>query len=129
MISRRHFAATLLAGAAFPSAAFGQSVDAVRKSARSLGQLHALLIQRGNYVIVADAPRGHGLDRAANIKSCSKSVVGLLLGTAVTRGEISRVNMSLREIAPKLIPAKATPGADAITLEDLVTLRGGQTFL
>jgi CubicO group peptidase (beta-lactamase class C family) len=125
MISRRHFAATLLAGAAFPSAAFGQSVDAVRKSARSLGQLHAILIQRGNDVIVADAPRGHGLDRAANIKSCSKSVVGLLLGTAVTRGEISRVNMSLREIAPKLIPAKATPGADAITLEDLVTLRGG----
>lgn len=125
MMSRRYFAAAGLAAGAMPSAAFGQAVDAVRKAARNLGQLHAIMVQRGHDVIVAEAPRGYGLDRAANIKSCSKSVVGLLLGTAVTRGEIKRVNMSLREIAPKLIPAKATPGADAITLEDLVTLRGG----
>ena len=125
MMTRRHFAAATLAAGAMPSAAFGQNVDAVRKAARGLGQLHAIMVQRGGDVIVAEAPRGGGLDRAANIKSCSKSVVGLLLGTAVTRGEIKRVNMSLRDVAPKLIPAKATPGADAITLEDLVTLRGG----
>jgi CubicO group peptidase (beta-lactamase class C family) len=125
MMSRRRFAATLIAGAALPSAAFGQNVDAVRRAARGLNQLHAIMVQRGGEVIVAEAPRGGGLDRPANIKSCSKSVVGLLLGTAVTRGEIKRVNASLREIAPKLIPANATQGADAITLEDLVTLRGG----
>jgi len=125
MMSRRHFAAAALAAGAMPSAAFGQNVDAVRKAARGLGQLHAIMIQRGGEVIVAEAPRGGGLDRPANIKSCSKSVVGLLLGTAVTRGEIKRVNMSLRDVAPKLIPANATQGADAITLEDLVTLRGG----
>jgi len=125
MMTRRHFAAAALATGAMPSAAFGQNVDAVRKAARGLNQLHAIMVQRGGDVIVAEAPRGGGLDRPANIKSCSKSVVGLLLGTAVTRGEIKRVNASLREIAPKLIPANATQGADAITLEDLVTLRGG----
>lgn len=125
MMSRRRFAATLLAGAALPGSAFGQNVDALRRTARGLSQLHAIMVQRGNDVIIAEAPRGGGLDRAANIKSCSKSVVALILGTAVTRGEIKRVTDTLSTVAPKLIPAKATPGVASITMEDLVTLRGG----
>lgn len=127
MISRRHFSAGLLAGIALPpaNAAFGQTVDDIRRAARGLPQLHALMVQRGDEVVVAEAPRGPGLDRAANIKSCSKSVVGLLLGTAIARGEIKGVNARLGDVASRLIPAKATQGVAAITLEDLVTLRGG----
>lgn len=126
MISRRHFSATLLAGMALPpSGAFGQTVDGIRRAARGLNQMHALMVQRGDEVIVAEAPRGPGLDRAANIKSCSKSIVALLLGTAIARGEIKNVNARLGDVAPKLIPTKATPGVAAITMEDLVTLRGG----
>ncbi|HEX2760133.1 MAG TPA: serine hydrolase [Rhizomicrobium sp.] len=127
MISRRHFSAALLAGMALPpsGAALGQTVDGIRRAARGLNQMHALMVQRGDEVIVAEAPRGPGLDRAANIKSCSKSIVALLLGTTIARGEIKSVNARLGDVAPKLIPAKATPGVAAITLEDLVTLRGG----
>ena len=127
MISRRHFSSLLLAGMAMPMTdrAFGQTVDGIRRAARSMGQLHALLVQRGDDVIVAEAPRGPGLDRAANIKSCSKSIVALLLGTAIARGEFKRVDARLGDVAPKLIPAKATQGAAAITMEDLVTLRAG----
>jgi CubicO group peptidase (beta-lactamase class C family) len=104
--------------------AFGQAADEVRRAARSLRQLQAILVQRGDDIIVAEAPRGRGLDRAANQKSASKSIVALLLGTAVARGEV-RIDATLREVAPRLIPADATPGAGAITLEDLVTLRAG----
>lgn len=127
MISRRHFSTALLAGMALPpsGAAFGQTVDGIRRAARGLNQLHALMVQRGDEVIVAEAPRGSGLDRAANIKSCSKSIVALLLGTAVARGEIKSANARLGDVAPKLIPTNSTPGAAAITMEDLVTLRGG----
>ena len=125
MMSRRRVCAALLAAAATPDAAFGQGIDGVRRAARGLNQLHAILVQRGDAVIVAEAPRGGGLDRAANIKSCSKSITALILGTAIARGEIRRVSDSLRTVAPKLIPAKATPGVAAITMEDLVTLRAG----
>jgi CubicO group peptidase (beta-lactamase class C family) len=125
MISRRRVCAALLAGTALPSTAFEQNVDVVRRAARGMNQLHAILVQRGNDVIVSEAPRGPGLERAANIKSCSKSIVALLLGTAIARGEIKRVIDPLSTVAPKLIPAKATPGVAAITMEDLVTLRGG----
>jgi len=131
MLSRRRFSAALLAGLATPPAApaFGQTdgraVDGLRRTARGLKQLHAILIQRGDEIVLAEAPRGPGLDRAANIKSCSKSIVALLLGTAVAQGEIKSVNATLRQVAPRLIPANATPGAEAITMEDLVTLRAG----
>jgi CubicO group peptidase (beta-lactamase class C family) len=126
-LSRRHFSATLLAGMTMPISerAFGQTVDGIRRAIRGMGQLHSLQIQLGDEVIVAQAPRGPGLDRVANIKSCSKSIVALLLGTAITRGEIKGISASLREVAPRLIPAKHTQGAEAITMEDLVTLRAG----
>jgi CubicO group peptidase (beta-lactamase class C family) len=124
MISRRHFSVGL-AGMAVPSAAFSQTVDGLRRAARGLPQLHAILVQRGDEVILAEAPRGPGLDRVANIKSGSKSIVALLLGTAIARKEIADVGVTLRDVAPRLIPANATPGAAAITMEDLVTLRAG----
>jgi CubicO group peptidase (beta-lactamase class C family) len=123
MLSRRAFSTALLA-LPLTGPAFGQAADNARRAARGLKQLHAIMVQRGDELVLADAVRGPGLDRAANLKSCSKSIVALLLGTAVARGEV-RLNASLREVAPRLIPANATPGAAAITLEDLVTLRAG----
>ena len=126
-ITRRTLAAGLAACAALPSPALAQgaAVDSLRRTARGLRQLHAILVQRGGDLLLAEAPRGPGLDRAANIKSCSKSIVALLLGSALARREIASVTLSLRGIAPRLVPSDATPGAGDITLEDLVTLRGG----
>ena len=123
MLTRRRFTTALLAASTAP--AFGQGVDNLRRTVRGMKQLHAIIIQRGDEVVLAEAPRGRGLDRPANIKSCSKSVVALLLGTAIARKEIPSIRASLRGVAPRLIPATATPGAGDITMEDLVTLRAG----
>jgi CubicO group peptidase (beta-lactamase class C family) len=127
-LSRRHLSTVLLAGMVVPfgGRALGQTVEGIRRAIRGMRQLHSLQIQLGDDVILAEAPRGPGLDRVANIKSCSKSIVALLLGTTITRGEIKDVKASLREVAPRLIPTKATQGVEAITVEDLVTLRAGQ---
>jgi CubicO group peptidase (beta-lactamase class C family) len=65
------------------------------------------------------------LDRVANIKSCSKSVLALLLGTAIARGEIAGLTARLGDVAPRLIPGDATDGVADLTMSDLVTLRGG----
>jgi len=97
-----------------PGHAFGQTMDGIRRTIRGMKQLHSLQIQLGDQVILAEAPRGAGLDRPANIKSCSKSVVALLLGTAITHGEIKSVKATLREVAPRLIPANATQSAGRV---------------
>lgn len=127
MISRRGFSLALAAGVAAPfiGRATAQAIDEIRGAIGALDQLYSLQVQRGDEIVIAEAPRGNGLDRIANIKSCSKSVVALLLGTAIERGEIADVGAPLRSVAPGLIPANATEGVADITLEDLVTLRAG----
>ncbi len=114
---------TAAAGAA-PYVARGQTV-ALKDAIDGLPQLHSLQIQRRDAVIFAHAQRGAGLDKPANIKSCSKSIVALLLGTAINRQEVLSVDATLQEVAPQLLPADATPGSESITMEDLVTLRAG----
>lgn len=127
MPTRRQITTGLAAIVAAPALLPGRAhaVQEVRAAALGLGQLHAILVQRGDEVLLADAPRGPGLDRLANIKSCSKSIVALLLGSAIARGEIAGLGARLGDVAPALIPEDATDGVADLTMEDLVTLRAG----
>ncbi|MDR7125761.1 CubicO group peptidase (beta-lactamase class C family) [Pseudorhodobacter sp. 4114] len=97
----------------------------LRDAALGLPQLHAILVQRGGERLLAEAPRGRGLEAGANIKSCSKSILALMLGTAIARGEIAGLSARLGEVAPQLIPGDATEGVADLTMADLVTLRAG----
>ncbi|MEL6515363.1 MAG: serine hydrolase [Pseudomonadota bacterium] len=124
MIYRRTFIATATATLAAPRLGRAQSND-LDLAIERLPQLHSVQIKRGDDIVFAAAPRGPGLNRLANIKSCSKSIVGLLLGAAIDRGDVPTVNVTLGEVAPAILPRDATPGAAEITLEDLVTLRAG----
>lgn len=127
MPNRRAVSAALLTvlAAPFVGRALAQTVNDIRALAAGMPQLHAILVQRGKEVVIAEAPRGPGLERVANIKSCSKSIVGLLTGHAIATGAIPSVRATLGAVAPSLIPADATPGVADLTIEDLVTLRAG----
>ncbi|SDE48397.1 CubicO group peptidase, beta-lactamase class C family [Paracoccus isoporae] len=127
MLSRRDFTFSVLAGIAAPavSLAQGQGAGAIRAALPGLTQLHAILVQRGGDLVLVEAPRGPGLRRPANIKSCSKSILALLLGEAMARGAVPGLQTRLADLAPDLVPANATQGAGDLTLEDMVTLRGG----
>ena len=127
MLTRRAFSATLLGAMAVPlvARAFAQAPSDIRSRIAVMSQLHAILVQRGDEIIVAEAPRGRGLDRVANIKSCSKSIIGLLTGNAIAQGSIPSVDATIGEIAPSIIPSDATPGVENLTIEDLLTLRAG----
>lgn len=127
VLTRRALTLGLGAGLALPAIlpTRAASVDEVTQAATGLSQLHAILVQRGDDLLVATAPRGRGLSQPANIKSCSKSILALLLGTAIARGEVPGLSARLGDIAPDLIPANATKGVEDLTLEHLVTLRAG----
>jgi CubicO group peptidase (beta-lactamase class C family) len=123
MIARR----PLLAGLAtlpMASRARAQAPD-LEAAAAALPQLHSIQVRSGDRLVLASAPRGPGLDRVANIKSCAKSIVALLLGAAISRGEVLGVGARLGDVAPALIPSGAAAQVPDITLEDLVTLRAG----
>ncbi len=124
MTQRRTFLIASAAALAAPTLPRART-DTLRSAIDSLPQLHSIQVQRGDDVLLAEAPRGPGLSRLANIKSCSKSVVALLLGCAVDRGAVPGVGATLGQVAPRILPRNATEGAAEITLEDLVTLRAG----
>ncbi|PLL12711.1 6-aminohexanoate hydrolase [Tabrizicola sp. TH137] len=125
-LSRRQLSLGLATALATPALLRAQTpTDALRETARSLPQLHAILVQRADDLLIAEAPRGRGLDRAANIKSCSKSLLALLLGTAIAAGEVPSLDARLGDLAPDLIPADATKGVRDLTMNHLVTLRAG----
>ncbi|WP_420566266.1 serine hydrolase domain-containing protein [Thalassobaculum sp.] len=127
-LTRRQFTVGSAAALATPfivPAAAQTPGRAIGDAARAFDRLHAVLVQRGGDLVFAEALRGPGLDRTANIKSCSKSIVALLLGIAIDRGEISGVNARLAEVAPQLLPKDADPDVAEITLQDLVTMRAG----
>lgn len=127
MLTRRTFSLTLGALLTAPAlhSAKAAEISLLRDAASDLAQLHSILVQRGDDILLAHAPRGPGLARHANIKSCSKSVLALLLGSAIARGEIAGLTARLGDVAPTLIPQGATPGVENLTMLDLVTLRAG----
>ncbi|MDF2095692.1 serine hydrolase domain-containing protein [Aquibaculum arenosum] len=127
MITRRLFNGFLVAGLAPPITmpARSQTGAGVEEAIAPLDQLYSIQIQRGNEVLLAQAPRGPGLDRVANIKSCSKSIVALILGTCIARNEIPSVDARLVDVAPDLVPQDATDGVSEITMEHLVSLTAG----
>lgn len=130
-LSRRRFTAgttAVLAGAPFLSvraAVASTARSSIDDHARSLPRLCSVLVQRGHGLIFAEALAGPGLDRTANIKSCSKSIVALLLGIAIDRGEVSSVRARLADVASQLVPEDVDAAVGEITLEDLVTMRAG----
>ncbi len=127
MFSRRAFCTGLGASLATPSILRAETglTQPLRETASSMDQLRTILVQRGDETLLAEAFRGASLDRVANIKSCSKSILALLLGSAIQRNEVAGLEARLVDVAPDLLPANATEGAADLTMADLVTLRGG----
>jgi CubicO group peptidase (beta-lactamase class C family) len=127
MLTRRQFAMGLTAGFGLGLTGFAgaQERAGIDAALSAMPQLHSIQVMVGSELVVARAPRGRGLDHPANIKSCSKSIVALLLGTAISRGEIKGVDAELGEVAPGLIPRQAHGDVAGLTMEDLVTLRAG----
>lgn len=89
--------------------------------ARSLDQLHALVVNRNGEEVFAEAFRGPSLSRPANVKSVSKTLVATLTGIAIDLGLIE--NPDLR-IAPVLDRA-FDDQREALAVGHLLSMRAG----
>ena len=124
MITRRHF--TLGLASAFPLFYIGRSFadtgKEIGKIISSLPQLHTIQVRRGSDIVFAATSGTRSFDRAVNIKSCSKSLLSLLLGATIDNGYISSIKLLLSQVIPHLLPEDIAPGVANITLEELVSL-------
>ncbi|AKS40696.1 serine hydrolase domain-containing protein [Wenzhouxiangella marina] len=110
---------------ALPMAGAVASVDRIVEAAEELDRLHALIVLQDGVVVLEHVQGGPGLDRPANLKSVSKTVMSTLVGMAIERGLIEGVDQSLAELLGERFPAAATPGAEGITVDHALSLRAG----
>ncbi|EPX78812.1 Beta-lactamase class C and other penicillin binding protein [Salipiger mucosus DSM 16094] len=90
--------------------------------AEGLDQLHALVVRRGGEEVFARAYRGDGLDRVANVKSVSKTLVALLTGIALERGAIESVDA---RVLPLLGRPATGDARDDVTVGHLLSMQAG----
>ncbi|MEM7487839.1 MAG: serine hydrolase [Pseudomonadota bacterium] len=120
-MKRRAALGLIGAAMAAPALARGQAgIDGIREVAGGLDQLHSLIVLRDGEEIVAEAFRGPGLDRVANVKSVSKTLLSLLVGIGTDRGILSVYD----EVLPLLGRSATNDARDDLTVGDLLSLRG-----
>lgn len=114
-------AARPLAHAEPPDAAV---LETVRARAASLPDLRTLIVAQHGVLVLEGAWRGGGLDRAANIKSASKTVLAMLALVAVSRGVVG-LDDRVAPILGARVPGDADPGVQRITLRHLLAMKAG----
>lgn len=117
--------AALAAGLALGPAGAGSAPDAafepVAARLAELPRMRSLLVSVDGALRVERYFNGAGPNRAANLKSASKSLISLLVGIAVDRG-LLRVDDTVDRFFPDLVD---DPAKRRITVEDLLTMRSG----
>lgn len=120
---KRRAALGLLGSAALLSALPARaSVESVVQRANGLDQLHTLVVMQGETEVIAHHRAGPGLDRNANVKSVSKTLLSLLVGIGIDRGVLPDVNA---RVLPLLNREPTGDARDTLTIGDLLSLRGG----
>ena len=104
-----------------PSAA--QSLDPAVKAASELPRLHSLIVQHRGQVVLERYFNGRRATSLANVKSVSKSIIAALVGIAADR-KMLRLDDPIAKYLGSAGPG-ADPAKQAITIEDLLTMRSG----
>ncbi len=93
--------------------------------AARMPNLRTLVVARNGATLLERAFRGPGLDRPANIKSASKTILATMAGIAVARGVLDGLDQPIGPVLGRAIPAEADPRVRDITIRQLVGMRAG----
>ncbi|MBF9029637.1 serine hydrolase [Rhodobacterales bacterium HKCCE3408] len=119
-ITRRGLMAGTAAVLAAPALAQEQGFREMATS--HADRLHSLVIRQGGAEVFAESYGGRGLDAPANVKSVSKTLVALLTGIAIGRGDLPGTEA---KVLPLLGRAPAGDARDDLTIDHLLSMRAG----
>lgn len=87
--------------------------------------LHSLLVIRGGYIVSESYFGSYQQDTRHTLYSCTKSFISTLVGIAIDRGKIADTKQRVLDFFPKLTVQNRDAPKDAMTLDDLLTMRSG----
>ncbi|WP_235035226.1 serine hydrolase [Roseomonas sp. 18066] len=94
-------------------------------AAEGLAPLHNLIIAQHGQVIAERHYRGPPLDRPANVKSVSKSVIATLVGIAIARGHLDGPEQPIAPILRDRLPTNPDPRLARVTIGNLLSMQAG----
>ena len=99
-------------------------LEPARRAAAQMPRLHSLIVSLRGKPLLEHFGRGAARNRPTNVKSVSKSVISTLVGIAVDRKLIPRIDEPIGTYFPQL-QRDPDPRKAAVTIEDLLTMRSG----
>lgn len=87
--------------------------------------IHSLLIIRNGYIVTDAYFYPFAPDALHELASATKSFTSSLIGIAIDKGYIEGVEQPVLDFFPERTVANLDPNKDAMTLEDLLTMRSG----
>ncbi len=103
----------------------GNGLNEVLQSAFSIGSVESIMVELNGEIIAQQFAGRMNANRTTNIKSASKSVLSLLVGIAIHEGYIEEVDQPIGDFFRDYFDDNPDPAKEAITIEDLLTMRGG----
>lgn len=95
------------------------------EAADEIGSVRSLLIQKNGILLGEEYFNGRSGDRPFNIKSASKSIIGLLVGIAIDEGFISSVEEPITTYFPEYFEENPDSLKETITIRNLLSMQAG----
>jgi len=130
-ISRRAFLAGSAAAALSPvliRPAFAQAGDwqaGVLEQARGLDALRSMIVTRNGTPLIEEVFSGGPLTRGVNVKSASKTVLSVLVGIAIDKGELDGPDQLIAPLLPNDVPDDGDPRLARVTIGNLLSMQSG----
>lgn len=114
----------LIAGQAANAQPYNE-LNGVLGQAFEIGSIESVIIEKDGEVIAQQFTGRMNPNRTTNIKSASKSILSLLVGIAIREGYLEGVDQPIGEFFEDYFEENPDPEKEAITIGDLITMRGG----
>ncbi|HAH51621.1 MAG TPA: hypothetical protein DCL80_10305, partial [Balneola sp.] len=101
------------------------ALEEIFSSADDISTVRTLLIQQNRTLLGARSFDGRILERPYNIKSASKSIIGLLTGIAIEKGFIPSIQEPIKTYFPEYFEENPDSLKESITIRNLLTMQTG----
>ncbi len=108
-----------------PQSATPPALSAVLDRAGDLEPLRTVLVAKDGETLAARGYKGGRVDRPANIKSASKSILTILAGIAIEKGVLEGPEQKIAPLLKADLPADPDPRLSEITLGHLLSMQAG----
>ncbi len=100
-------------------------LDAIFNKADQIERVRTLIIQQEGEIIAQKSFNGRNIERPFNIKSASKSIIGLLTGIAVEKGFIPSIEEPIKTYFSEYFEENPDSIKESITIRNLLTMQSG----